>query len=187
MKSPGKDVSTPNKRDRSRSRSRSVSPSKKIKVDYDAMSFGELFQSFKEEVKKVADRVDDKFENMEKRISKNVVDAVSKDIANKIKSSVEKAVAEKLGTIKDEIKEDIAALQLDVDNLKEENEDDEKSRAKKLNFVIYNLEEGKNENLENKVNAMIREGMKVRDVTIRRCERKNAREGTDPGIVIAQC
>ena len=29
--------------------------------------------------------------------------------------------------------------------------------------------------------------MKLKNVTVKSCERKNAREGTDPGVVVAQC
>lgn len=50
------------------------------------------------------------------------------------------------------------------------------------------MEERRDENLNNKVNAMIREGMKLRDITAKSCRRIPVREGGNgPGVIIVEC
>ena len=51
---------------------------------------------------------------------------------------------------------------------------------------IYGLPESVNENVSVKVDALIKDGLKVRDVTVTSAVRKTSRTDTKAGIVIAK-
>ena len=61
---------------------------------------------------------------------------------------------------------------------------------KKLNIVIKGLAQGKNEGnneqcLINKVNSLVRDGLKLSNVSVLKAERKNTSDSR-PGIIIAR-
>ena len=55
------------------------------------------------------------------------------------------------------------------------------------NIVIRNLREAANENTLNKVNALINDGLKLRDAVCTKAERKQPRTKTHCGMIIARC
>ena len=55
------------------------------------------------------------------------------------------------------------------------------------NIVIRNLREAANENTLNKVNALINDGLKLRDAVYTKAERKQPRTKTHCGMIIARC
>ena len=55
-----------------------------------------------------------------------------------------------------------------------------------LLFVVRALPEGKSENIVNKVNAVLKDGLKLK-VTVKSAERKKAKQEGRPGIVVAKC
>ena len=58
-------------------------------------------------------------------------------------------------------------------------------KNRSLNVAIRDLPESVNENLNNKVNSLLREGLDIRDVSVSSTERKLSRVQSKPGLVIA--
>ena len=56
----------------------------------------------------------------------------------------------------------------------------------KLNIVIRKLPETVNENVESKVNALIKDGLKLRDIDVATAERKKTHNENVPGVVKAR-
>ena len=54
------------------------------------------------------------------------------------------------------------------------------------NVVIRNLPEGQNESISNKVSALVREGLKLKDLSFSNCERKRSYNDR-PGLVVVTC
>ena len=56
-----------------------------------------------------------------------------------------------------------------------------------LNIVVRNLAEGRDENVLNKVNGLIKDGLKLRDVSVDEATRKNPGRGGRAGLIVARC
>lgn len=56
-----------------------------------------------------------------------------------------------------------------------------------LNFILRNVPEGKSENIVNKINGILTDGLKLRDVKIEHAARKQSYKRGQPGLVIAKC
>jgi hypothetical protein len=56
-----------------------------------------------------------------------------------------------------------------------------------LNLVIRNLPQREGENVLSKVNGLLKDGLKIRDVHFKSAERKVSRNQLKPGVIIAEC
>ena len=61
------------------------------------------------------------------------------------------------------------------------NDDD----TRKMSIVLRKLPESTNEDLNNKVNLLIKDGLKIRDINVRSAERKQSFNEYIPGVVVA--
>ena len=52
--------------------------------------------------------------------------------------------------------------------------------------MVRQLPEGKSENVMNKVNALLKDGLKMK-ITVKSAERKQSKKDNTPGIVVAKC
>lgn len=52
---------------------------------------------------------------------------------------------------------------------------------------MRNLPHSTGENIVSKVNGVLRDGLRLRDVSIKSAERKQSRKENDPGVVIVKC
>ena len=59
------------------------------------------------------------------------------------------------------------------------------SNEKKFNIVVRKLPVTVNENLDNKINALIKDGLKIRDIVVKSAERKQSYNESVPGVVVA--
>ena len=55
-----------------------------------------------------------------------------------------------------------------------------------LNIVLHNLPETNNENIDNKVNNVLKEGIKLQNITVESAKRKKSYKRNAPGIVVAK-
>jgi gas vesicle protein len=181
-----------NKKDRSPSagkgdsmgdRGHSEQVNKKSKVDYNDMKVADIMLAFKDELNTVAKRMEDKLDNIEDRISNRIVTQVSQDIAKQIKDNVEKVVREKVGSMKAEIMKDINDLKKNIEDVQQQAR---QSDDRHLNFVVYNYEESSHEDVEKKVNALVREGLKL-NVKVGSCKGLKSRREHTPGMIIVTC
>ena len=164
-------------------RGHSEQVNKKSKVDYNDMKVADIMLAFKDELNTVAKRMEDKLDNIEDRISNRIVTQVSQDIAKQIKDNVEKVVREKVGSMKAEIMKDINDLKKNIEDVQQQAR---QSDDRHLNFVVYNYEESLHEDVEKKVNALVREGLKL-NVKVGSCKRLKSRREHTPGIIIVTC
>lgn len=122
-------------------------------------------------------------------------------IATKVAQLLDKRVNSELGRIKHDIE---ARLDTFKDTLKEEFGDEIEEIHKKIdtlpahtahtevgkpdlsrNVVIRNLPETVNENISDKVDILIKNGLKVNSVNVAFAERKSAGSSNKPGVVVA--
>ena len=55
------------------------------------------------------------------------------------------------------------------------------------NFVVYDMAQDENEDVKDKVNNLLRDVLKLRDVKVSSAERKPAYNGRDNGVIVAKC
>lgn len=176
------DNDKPNKRHASGSPTKEET-NKKLKVDPGDMTLSELYVLMTTQIQSVTSSVTERFDQLERSITNNVIDAIAVNIAKKIKESVDLAISEKLATFKEEIQQDISKLAADFENAPRTNVGVD---ARNLNFVVYNLIESSTENVERKINSMLREGMKL-NMSVISAKRLVSRNNNIPGIIIATC
>ena len=97
---------------------------------------------------------------------------------------IRKDVDERLGnfkeTFREEINDELSGLNDKLNSLSVPDLTSDRS----LNVVIRGLPETDNENLNNKVNAVLRDGLQIRNVQIKSVERKPSNSSSKPGVVI---
>lgn len=118
-----------------------------------------------------------------------------KDMEGKLQDIISKAVQE---AITQEIQKVREEFQSEIDNLRSEivgleerlaegaNRDSESAKEKRT-LVLFNITEGRNENVVNKVNSILKDGVKLKDITVESAERKASNREGKPGIVVALC
>ena len=83
-------------------------------------------------------------------------------------------------TFREEINDELSGLNDKLNSLSVPDFTSDRS----LNVVIRGLPETDNENLNNKVNAVLRDGLQIRNVQIKSVERKTSNSSSKPGVVI---
>ena len=56
----------------------------------------------------------------------------------------------------------------------------------KLKFIVRNMNEREGENVKNRVNGLIKDGLHIKDISVVSAERKNSRNRR-PGVIVATC
>ena len=97
---------------------------------------------------------------------------------------------EELGEEIDELAQRIQKLE-DRDKLEQEKMDVESNSSVNLNanvnVIVRNLPERENENTVSEVNSLIKDGLKIRDITVESAVRKvNSFDSSKPGVVVAK-
>lgn len=132
------------------------------------------------------DRID-KFEaGLEQRISNKVAQLLDKRVnteLNRIKKDVDDRVETFKETFRAEIDEDLNELNNKLNNMNVQTPDTSYDRS--LNIAIRGLPESDNENLSNKVNSVIKDGLSVRNVAVKTVVRKQSKIQSKPGVIIA--
>ncbi len=100
-------------------------------------------------------------------------------------------VAEEMVNMREQVDDELKALKERIcgleDNVSEPGRVHVPAVQPDLNFVIRNLPEGSNENIVTKVNGLLKDGLRLRDVAVESADRKPSfRQGT-PGVVVATC
>jgi hypothetical protein len=115
-------------------------------------------------------------------------------------------INEEVGDVRKELRDRLSDLHGDITQMRDEHSseytnvtrelaDIRKSRSYAevtkgsihLNIVIRNIPESVHENVNSKVNGLIRDGLKLRDISIESAERKESRGTRFPGVIIAKC
>jgi len=118
-------------------------------------------------------------------------------ISNKVSQLLDKRMHTELNRIRDTVDTKFEELQESVHSEFASELDDIKAKVNQcsagsssrdiaLNVVIREMPEGPRENVVNKVNSLIRDGLKVSDVTCASAERKKSPNSSKPGVIIAR-
>ncbi len=140
------------------------------------------------------------------KIVQSIPDIISKSMAifqAEILTKVEEAYSVKLKQVQDGLEKKIDELKVNVNNTTNSQGKDIdllKTEVAKLhsvsstvkedismNIVVRNLIESENENIIDRVNGLIRDGLSLRDVEVEEAERKRAADNRYPGLVVAKC
>lgn len=120
--------------------------------------------------------VERKFSEMENSLEKKQTD------------SMLKVCDAKIGQAKQEIRSEINKLTDRIVTV--ENRDSTNCNGHidpcKLNFIVRNMNERNGENVKNRVNGLIKDGLRINDVNVVSAERKGSRN-RKPGVIVATC
>ena len=93
----------------------------------------------------------------------------------------------------DRIKSDLDTVRKDIDKKLAELSNEAKSgqalnnTGLEMNIVIHRIHESDGENVTNKVNGLIKDGLKLRSVTVEKADRKVSRRQGAPGVIVVKC
>ena len=85
-----------------------------------------------------------------------------------------------------EVKSDVSSIKSNMSKM-DKSETSEKTDDISLNIVIRNLPQTHCENVLNKVNGLVKDCLKIKDVSVTTAQEKTNRSDNEHGIVIAEC
>jgi hypothetical protein len=118
------------------------------------------------------------------------IDELEQTLERKLLAKIDSAVDEKIQEAKTELSKEVSEVKSDVQKLKISYANVVKNGDKpdiSLNIVVRNLPESENENVEMKVNDIIRDGLKLSGIQVSNVVRKRAFRESDNGVVVATC
>ena len=126
------------------------------------------------------DMIELKIEQSESKVTDIIVNKINKTFDKRISSEMSKLKKEidnKLSDLKKEFDGEIAELNLKLDrNVETTNtRTTYETRDLSLNIMVHGLPETANENISGKVDALIKDGLKVRDASMASAVRKSSR------------
>ena len=127
-------------------------------------------------IKDITITMERKFVEMESSLEKKLSDSMPKVCEAKI-SQVKKEFRQEIKKVKDPL-------------TVVENRDSTQSNGHidppKINFIVRNMNEWEGENVRNRVNGLIKDGLCINDVNIVSAVRKTSRN-SKPGVIVAMC
>ena len=136
----------------------------------------------------LAERIDKLESGLEERISSKVAQLLDKRVnveLTRIKKDVNARLDTFRETLREELADDMETLNTKVSSLVS-SEQRSPSSGISLNVVIRNLPESLNENLDEKINVLIKDSLSVKNISVACSDRKTSKRPTVPGVVIAK-
>ena len=131
-------------------------------------------------------------EQSEKKITEKVTDKVTKIIDKRVNTEtarLSKEIDNKIQNLREDFNSELNEINTRLDNERRGNanvnanvNDDERH----LRVVVRNLPEAVNENIKQKVDSVIKDGLKIADINVVSAERKESWNDSRPGVVIAK-
>ena len=140
-------------------------------------SMKEMFQSIRNEITSMRDMFTERMDSMEKSLSTKITDELKVLLTDKI----HEIVTEKMVSFNEEWSEKIDSLENKVKNLHSQQIED-----LSLNIAIRQLPETPNEQILDKVNGLLRDKLKLKDVMVETAVRRKSFNDKFPGIIIAR-
>ena len=137
---------------------------------------------------KKIDLIEARIENSEKRITENVTDKITKIIDKRMNTEtarMRKEIDEKIRDMRDEFNRDLNDINTRIDSDRRRNTGTTDS-DRPLRVVVRNLPEAINEDICEKVDGLIHDGLRIRDVTVEKAERLASRHDSKPSVVVVQ-
>lgn len=143
------------------------------------------------------DMLENKIDQSEKKITDKLTDKVTKIIDKRVNTEtarIRKEIEDKLSDLRSDFNNDLVQINRRIEERADIGSDqgtqstgsNQNTTDLSLNVVIRNLPETINENVMTKVDAMIKDGLKIRDVTVASAVRKVSRAEHRAGVVIAK-
>lgn len=137
-----------------------------------------------------------RIDGLSKKVEARVTDTVLKNVNDKmknVKSDLRREISRELSRELsnddkvESLKRQIEEIQGTVSDVINHTSNSRASDDIALNIAIRNLGERENENTLNKVNALIKDGLRLRNISCKKAVRKQARSDLQQGVVIATC
>ena len=137
----------------------------------------------------VNERLDKIDSGLEKRIATKVSQILDKRVnseMNKIRTDFESRLVEFKESLRAEVSVDLDDLRNEVQSRESTTQSTTNERDISLNIVIRNLPESHSENTKNKVNSLLRDGLRLSDISVQDAERKQSYTDGKPGVIVAK-
>ena len=182
------------------------------KIDKMNDRFDEIKQSnndtinkLREEIKSVRNEFSNRLDGFTKKVETRVTETLQKTIDSKVKAvqkDMKKEMSKEISKLSEILLRDVehsstkvSTLDTNLQQLQETVGDvlDQSSARPRVledrarNIVIRNLQDSEGENTLNKVNALIKDGLKLREAVCIHAERKQSQVETQCGVIIATC
>jgi DNA-binding protein H-NS len=137
------------------------------------------------------DLLQEHISDTEKRLTEKITDKLTKMFDKRLSSEtakLRKEIDNKIGDIRKEVIDDISQLNEKIEDfsLREIENIQRGNKQIECNVVVRNLPYHESENLERKVEDLLHKGLKLRDVSVEKVERKD-QFNNKPGVVIVKC
>jgi chaperonin cofactor prefoldin len=136
---------------------------------------------------------EDKFEQMQQKLNESIAEVIAKTVkreVDKLKTSLNVQL-DAFDTRMCAVEETQQTVDVRIEGLEEKvdqiNDICQIEEDRKLNIVLFGVPQAEYENVENKVNAVIKEGLKLTSITVQKAERKINNRSTAPGVIVARC
>ncbi|XP_071147441.1 uncharacterized protein PF3D7_1120000-like [Mytilus edulis] len=131
---------------------------------------------------------------IEKVVDRKIETAMKKErnIVHKEMKNLESKVAKDIEQLKVDVNEDFQSVKNEISSLKDRCQEPmirpeaEAENNKRNNAIIRNLAESENENLFNKVSGLLKDGLRLKNISIHSVERKRSFREGKPGLVIVK-
>ena len=133
--------------------------------------------------------VNKKVENLEKSLEKKITENVTKYFDKRVSSEskrIRHEINERFDTLRSDVANDIEDMNDKIAEINANMDTRDESTNLRLNIAIRDLPFNENENVVNKVNSLISDGVKIPDVKVVSAFRKESHDSIKPGIIIAK-
>ena len=134
----------------------------------------------------VNERLDKIDSGLKKRIVSQILDKRVNSEIHKIRTDFESRFVEFKESLRAEVSVDIDDLRKEVQSRESTIQSTTNERDISLNIVIRNLPESHSENTINKVNSLLRDGLRLSDISVQDAERKQSYTDGKPGVIVAK-
>ena len=149
----------------------------------------QLFAKLSADMNMMFMSVNERLDKIDSGLEKRIATKVSQILDKRVNSEMNKIRAHfdsRLEDFKESLRADLDDIRTEVKSRDSGSQNSHSERDISLNIVIRNLPESHNENVKNKVNLLLRDGLRLSDVSVDEAERKQSHTDTIPGVVIAR-
>lgn len=178
-------------------------------------SNSEKFEAMKTEIEKARMDFNNRMEGLAKKVETRVMKSMAKEMDSKLKhmrtgidkeiNKVQKScestsnkvlklkettlttMKEELGDELDTLADRLKSLETKVGEYRQDTSTQSSQEEYKRNIVIRNLCERENENVLQRVNNVVLDGLQLKNITIESATRKDNKNNYKPGLIIATC
>ena len=129
----------------------------------------------------VNSRMDKMAIDIEKRLTNKLSNTVDKRV-NTEAAKLKREINQRIDDVRDDLCEDVKCLQQQIDEMPSKLADTEEQTERSLNFCIRNHPQTERENVNTVVLDLLRDGLKLRDISFKKAVRKD-RDDHKPGVI----